>query len=62
MARINFTKLLLKASQPLKTFPVVYQSFENKKAEYAFLQADNAIALWAELISKDKQMRKKKRG
>ncbi len=33
----------------MKTFPVVYQSFENKKAEYAFLQADNAIALWAEL-------------
>ena len=29
--------------------PVVFQDFENDMAEYAFLQADNAIALWAEL-------------
>lgn len=29
--------------------PVVYQEFESDEAEYAFLQADNAIALWAEL-------------
>jgi len=33
----------------MKEFPVVYQDFENEEAEYAFLQADNAIALWAEL-------------
>lgn len=33
----------------LKTFPVVYQDFDSEEAEYAFLQADNAIALWAEL-------------
>ena len=30
-------------------YPVVYQDFPNIEAEYAFLQADNAIALWAEL-------------
>jgi DNA modification methylase len=30
-------------------FPVVYQDFENAEKEYAFLQADNAIASWAEL-------------
>lgn len=29
--------------------PVVYQDFADEKAEYAFIQADNAIALWAEL-------------
>jgi hypothetical protein len=29
--------------------PVVFQDFESEMAEYAFLQADNAIALWAEL-------------
>lgn len=29
--------------------PVVYQDFESTEAEYAFIQADNAIALWAEL-------------
>lgn len=29
--------------------PVVYQDFESSEAEYAFIQADNAIALWAEL-------------
>jgi|SRR5665213_1106919 len=33
----------------MKQFPVVYQEFADKDAEYAFLQADNAIALWAEL-------------
>lgn len=33
----------------LPTFPVVYQDFESEEKEYAFLQADNAIALWAEL-------------
>lgn len=33
----------------LKQFPVVYQSFETNEHEYAFLQADNAIAAWAEL-------------
>lgn len=31
------------------SFPVVYQDFENTEKEYAFLQADNAIASWAEL-------------
>lgn len=29
--------------------PVVYQDFPSTEAEYAFIQADNAIALWAEL-------------
>ncbi|NDD53270.1 site-specific DNA-methyltransferase [bacterium] len=29
--------------------PVVYQDFDSEEAEYAFIQADNAIALWAEL-------------
>jgi len=33
----------------LKEFPVVYQDFENDDQEYAFIQSDNAIALWAEL-------------
>lgn len=33
----------------LKEMPVVYQSFDTDEAEYAFIQADNAIALWAEL-------------
>ena len=29
--------------------PVVYQDFDNVDQEYAFIQSDNAIALWAEL-------------
>lgn len=29
--------------------PVSYQDFDNEDHEYAFLQSDNAIALWAEL-------------
>jgi len=33
----------------MKDFPVVYQDFDSVDSEYAFLQADNAIALWAEL-------------
>lgn len=33
----------------LQIVPVVYQEFESHEHEYAFLQADNAIALWAEL-------------
>lgn len=33
----------------LEEFPVEYQEFDSDEAEYAFLQADNAIALWAEL-------------
>ena len=33
----------------IKEFPVVYQDFETSEQEYAFIQADNAIALWAEL-------------
>lgn len=33
----------------LKEFPVVYQDFESDEAEYAFIQADNAIASWSEL-------------
>ena len=32
----------------LKEFPVVYQDFDSLEAEYAFMQSDNAIALWAE--------------
>lgn len=33
----------------LKTVPVDYQEFESEEQEYAFLQSDNSIALWAEL-------------
>lgn len=33
----------------LTEVPVVYQDFDSSEAEYAFIQADNAIALWAEL-------------
>ena len=33
----------------IKEFPVVFQDFKDEVAEYAFIQADNAIALWAEL-------------
>lgn len=33
----------------IKEFPVVYQKFDSQEHLYAFLQADNAIASWAEL-------------
>ncbi len=33
----------------IKEFPVVYQGFDSQEAEYAFIQSDNAIALWADL-------------
>lgn len=33
----------------IKEMPVVFQDFDTTEAEYAFIQADNAIALWAEL-------------
>lgn len=33
----------------IKEFPVVYQDFDNDNQEYAFIQSDNAIALWADL-------------
>jgi len=33
----------------LKEFPVDWQDFESEEQEYAFLQSDNAIALWSEL-------------
>lgn len=33
----------------IKEMPVVYQDFESDDKEYAFLVADNAIALWADL-------------
>lgn len=33
----------------IKEMPVVYQDFDSSESEYAFIQADNAIALWAEL-------------
>ena len=33
----------------IKEFPVVYQSFDSDEQEYAFIQSDNAIALWADL-------------
>ena len=33
----------------VKEVPIVFQDFESSEAEYAFIQADNAIALWAEL-------------
>jgi hypothetical protein len=31
------------------SMPVVFQKFADETAEYAFIQADNAIAAWAEL-------------
>jgi len=33
----------------IKEFPVVYQDFDSDDSEYAFIQSDNAIALWADL-------------
>ncbi|CAB4153195.1 DNA methylase N-4/N-6 [uncultured Caudovirales phage] len=33
----------------LLEMPVVYQDFESDAQEYAFIQSDNAIALWADL-------------
>lgn len=42
--RLEAAKLL-----GLSQFPVDYQGFDSDESEYAFLQADNAIALWAEL-------------
>jgi hypothetical protein len=33
----------------IKKYPVVFQDFDSNEAEYAFLQADNAISLWADL-------------
>lgn len=33
----------------VKQMPVVYQDFDNSEQEYAFIQSDNAIALWADL-------------
>ena len=33
----------------INKFPVVYQEFKDADAEYAFVQSDNAIALWADL-------------
>lgn len=32
-----------------KKYPIVFQDFENDEEEYACVQSDNAIALWAEL-------------
>ena len=33
----------------IKKMPVVFQDFESSESEYSFIQADNAIALWADL-------------
>jgi hypothetical protein len=33
----------------IKEMPVVFQDFESSDQEYAFIQSDNAAALWAEL-------------
>ncbi len=33
----------------IKEMPVVYQDFESSEQEYAFIQSDNAVALWSEL-------------
>jgi len=33
----------------MELVPVVYQDFDSDEAEYAYIQADNALALWAEL-------------
>lgn len=42
--RLEAAKLL-----GMDAFPVEYQEFKSEEQEYAFLQSDNAIALWAEL-------------
>lgn len=33
----------------IKEMPVVYQDFDSLDQEYAFIQSDNAVSLWAEL-------------
>lgn len=33
----------------IKEMPVVFQDFESLDQEYAFIQSDNAVSLWAEL-------------
>lgn len=33
----------------VKEFPVVYQMFDSDDSEYAFLVADNTIALWSDI-------------
>jgi DNA modification methylase len=33
----------------MKEFPIVHQDFDSDEQEYAFIQSDNAVALWAEL-------------
>jgi hypothetical protein len=33
----------------IKEMPVVFQDFKDADAEYAFIQSDNAVALWADL-------------
>lgn len=42
-------RLLAAKSNKWKQVPVNYQDYESDEQEYADLQADNAIALWAEL-------------
>lgn len=33
----------------IEAMPVVFQDFDTEESEYSFIQADNAIALWADL-------------
>lgn len=33
----------------IKEMPIVFQDFESLDQEYAFIQSDNAVSLWAEL-------------
>lgn len=33
----------------IEQFPVVYQKFDSDEQRYAFIQSDNAVALWADL-------------
>ena len=33
----------------MKEYPCDYQDYDSEESEYAFLQSDNAVALWAEL-------------
>lgn len=42
-------RLLVAKLLKLDKFPVEYQEYESMEQEYADIQSDNAIALWAEL-------------
>lgn len=42
-------RVMMALAKKMKEIPVVYQDYENSDQEYADVQADNAIAYWAEL-------------